>query len=699
MNRSPRQWETSTAEIQVIPRFGSDFDGSDKYSRNDEKLSETDQYTNNRNSTSYRDSNMQIMNKTLQDDVDDISSSVLSKDIPSSGMLVVGTVYACSYLPIGKGSEDINCQSFFRVILSEGSSKSSLMNARSVAYTSNPTYYDEIVQWPESSDFRFLLPSTQSNQSEIILAIYKTKIQGGNECIGQISLSIASLSEAEVITVKGSDSQLTEARRVMGAFALHVSSKSTTNMTTSEINQPEINLKLEVFWRKEIKVTPNPEVISLPKSTAKANSVGGSSIASSSRPSSAGSRVKSQQSLRPSAYGQGVTTVKPTIRKIVSAGLRKKREDDMRIERENKILLSRLQSFSNSKARQIHEQPFASNPKSNEAKSEKQEAKDQLSLRGKSDKELLDLLNTLKQQTFDKQKENHQLKGKINKYKTQSSKLQMTNDRIKKCVESFSKYSQAENTKIDVMNSRDVDDIADLKADSALSNVLKKAAERSDRSWIFSEYNLSEAAIVDQELIAIIDEHFRLQNMRRDFIIRLQTLKNKLFQNKVTSQRVQQAKNIVSKRLSQWFPSYANTIQEFHPIRVSSNPRNRLEEKNQRIDIESQINERKVFKSLMKLKNEYDGERMLHLNNLQSAEYRMKDREYKAIHSKLENVKLKYVEELEELMSERDKWRDKLKSLQDSQRVLSLRENLGSLKQIHSRLRREQKIADIMNNL
>jgi hypothetical protein len=571
-------------------------------------------------------------------------------DIPSKGCLLIGAVYSFRNMP--KDTTNSNAYSFFRILYSEGSSKSSLMNARIPILTSSSLYYDDVLQWDENNTFKLEIPTAHNQlQGEIIVSVYKTKKQGGNELVGQLVFSLSSINSS---TVSNSRSSEYESRIVQGVFPL----------TTKPDSAAEVDLHFQLVWDKN-SIKPYPAVIPIKIGASKDDSI------SQDQPNSSRLSRSQSSSSRPQSVGRAATASN-AIRKIASSGLKKKREDQLRIERENKVMQSRLLKLATSRsnpsiAKNSNANAYAPNPSPIAKPSVSKN--DGMSVGNKSkavlsDKELSDQLNKVKQDIIDKTNENANLRGQINKLKSQSAKFQQANERIKKTV---------------AMTSESSTDVQ--KQASKEKSIPAAVTVRSDKAWIFREYYLDESSVKQRELLDMIDEHFELQNIRRGLVRRIEAAKKSLSTNGYQIKRSEENRQVLIDRLKMLYPSYTG-VQQLSASRGSD--RSKLSD------------EIEIYHRLKSVKRDYQSLQAVYDEGLSSSKAKLDFEQKLAILQTMKEKKSLLQRRVSNALYERDLWQERLQIIQGNRSAFYVRDSLTKLKAVLLRLDREERISNLI---
>jgi hypothetical protein len=234
------------------------------------------------------------------------------EDIPNNVVVLNGTVRCAKELPL-LASDERDGRAFFRVLHVEGGSKSTMFRCKTMIFSSEMAADVAAPVWADGA-FRFemIVPEddcgAQELSGEILVAVYRSRWQGGNDFIGQASFELSRLVSMDVgypgdiehNTVKGSYDLIDRQGRVAGDSA-------------------EVEARLEFSWR----VPPSrPQTKAATEGPAPPSPARSRSSAKARRPASGGSTGG--------------------IRRIQSANSAKKKTEQLRIDLENKALQARI---------------------------------------------------------------------------------------------------------------------------------------------------------------------------------------------------------------------------------------------------------------------------------------------------------------------------------------------------------------------
>ena len=243
------------------------------------------------------------------------------------GVLLVGSVMSATFengdAEIGNGASDI----LFKVLFVEGGTQPAMFRCKTPIYTSSAVQFSaQGVRWRENP-FRFdmIMPDEGKGfniYGEIVVSIYRIRITGGNDLIGQATFDLTKMSKSGSLEHFQDD---VEGRSLSGKYSLLVGNRVVG----------EVEVQLNIAWKANAEAVADDDY--RPKNSIEQEKARVSKLDKSknltSRPKSAG------------GGGGGVTTkfVVPPQRKIVSKQAKKQKEDALRIEKENKLLASKIQ--------------------------------------------------------------------------------------------------------------------------------------------------------------------------------------------------------------------------------------------------------------------------------------------------------------------------------------------------------------------
>lgn len=408
------------------------------------------------------------------------------EDIPPNVVVLNGSVSCARNLPL-LPSEELNGRAFFRVLHVEGGSKSTMFRCKTMIFSSELAPDIEAPSWSQDA-FRFemIIPDddygARELSGEILIAVYRSRWQGGNDFIGQASFDLSRLvsmdigcpGEIEHNTVSGSFDLIDRGGRVAGDSA-------------------EIDATLEFSWR-------------VPPSRPQTKTVALEPPASPGRSKSA-SRAK-----RPTSAGG---TGAGGIRRIQSAQTAKKKAEQLRIELENKALQEKIKRSGTKAAKERFDEMYK---KSEPGVSKEAVVGSKLkstqggSMAAKSPTELQDMLAMYKARSAAAEKENTTLRAQATKEKAFAKKLESDIARMKSQEISSMGYG-AEESCIDAL-AIDREHITDIE----LKEMLGKR--------VVNFFALTASLLCSQEIHSCsTGEHDALQNSRRSLLRRLQNFK------------------------------------------------------------------------------------------------------------------------------------------------------------------------------
>ena len=131
-------------------------------------------------------------------DLDFQSSLHSTKELRTNGVLLKGEILGANNLP--PGNDDQNAAGvFYRVLYAEGGDESSMFRCKTPIYKSQVALDIEFPRWENDKKFRFemVLPGDETldesdftDHGDIIIAIYKSRANGGSDFIGQVCIQL-----------------------------------------------------------------------------------------------------------------------------------------------------------------------------------------------------------------------------------------------------------------------------------------------------------------------------------------------------------------------------------------------------------------------------------------------------------------------------------------------------------------------------
>jgi hypothetical protein len=391
----------------------------------------------------------------------DDQEDTYESDIPINVVVLNGIVKGATNLP-SLSDDERDGRAFFRVLHVEGGTKSTMFRCKTMIFNSSYSKTSELPIWSDGK-FRFemLLPQTDNGihelTGEILIAVYRSRWQGGNDFIGQASFDLGQAvnmntgipNEIEHNTIKGSYELIDRQGRVAGDGA-------------------EVDVILHFSWR-----VPS-HIHSHPQSQIVTKLIEPETFVPTSPPRSKTSASKTK---RPSSAG---------IRRIQSAQTAKRKSEQIRIDLENKALQMRIQRSGTQAAKNRMEslykkqEPIVTPPQGTKTTSHKQSSK-MSSYIEKSPNELLDILHTIKPKVAAAESLNTTLRAQVTKEKSLYRKME-------------TEIARMRNQELGPTNGQRLEITDPL------------AVDRND--------------IADNELKEMIGEHDALQNSRRQLIKR-----------------------------------------------------------------------------------------------------------------------------------------------------------------------------------
>lgn len=193
VNRSPAR--TLTPSPVLSPQRSSRKEPQREYSQDDEKLEASRGWENE------EEDNEQNNNKSDGDQLDEelgFQSSLHStNELNSNSVLLKGEILGANNLPQAEGDESSGV--FYRVLYAEGGDESAVFRCKTPIYKSSVAHDLEFPRWDCEKKFRFemVMPgdaavaaSNFTDHGEIIIAVYKSRVNGGSDFVGQVSIQL-----------------------------------------------------------------------------------------------------------------------------------------------------------------------------------------------------------------------------------------------------------------------------------------------------------------------------------------------------------------------------------------------------------------------------------------------------------------------------------------------------------------------------
>jgi hypothetical protein len=608
--------------------------------------------------------------------------------VPARCLLLLGTIFGASNLPDIDDSE-VDGKCFFRVLYVEGTGASTMFRCKTPIFSSNVTDDLNFPQWKEASrsfHFEMALPESSTSdrsfklEGQITVALYRVRGQGGFGFIGQTSFEIMDLVENGTNV----SHQEAEARFIGGNYPL------IDRLDRALKNGSEVQLSLQIAWRSDSGLMNDSNAIQSSQvrpSTTKSGRGNGNYSAQEEKSVNI-SRIKSSRSdggdksqsrsslprMRPSSAAVTSTLSRgPPPVKMVSAQQRKQVEERRRIEAQNKLLHSRLQS-KGTKCRgeavgSIYKNPnlraCVKSPSSNSSIGRGQKHSEKNPAPTLSD--VMETWTLIKKDVSEIEDKNLLLKATLSKLKLQTKRHTLASDRMKK----ESKFSTVnDNANISCLD----------RPDSALGGrryTHDDGAIKKNGIGVQIDDDGEFADIDDIELREVAMENFVLQQLRRDLINRAKTAIAARDEHITTVIEAEDSAGLLRARVALAVPSII-------PLPEGQDT---SEHRNLRCLVNDLNNSKLAF-----LCAEAVLEHGFHIGPLLDAI--QEDRcLLKLLKKKLEEVQ----EETEVCKSNNQYCKEKLSKLIEEKGVFKIRENISSLRIILSNLRTKKCLDNIRN--
>lgn len=605
----------------------------------------------------------------------------ISTDLPklaNRSVLLVGNVLEAFISSAANDGTDRDCKILYKVLFVEGGSQPTMFRCKTPVFTSvgvNELFHPI---WNDSQ-FRFdmLMPLDSSYQSslqlqgEVVIGFYQTRTNGGNDLIGQISFDLAEMAEV------GTSEYFEEGYEVRNVHGSH------TILSRGKEEVGEAEILLAIAWQAN-NGGDSDDVRSI------RDSVNGAATPNKSKRTN--SRFNTTTA-KATAFNQ-TKAEKPQQRKIVSAVLRKQREDNARIEKENKLLQSRIQQFATKAGKTLgtggaysgnpqaaptpppQRQNFLTAPERQKPKNFPSSSKETALLQS-----LLQILTDLKKEIASREKNNQMLRSKLLILRTQVGKYG-TSLRIKSRGSAvLSARSSMVDTKGSIngpLTTRSVS--SSMRGESPYPATRNRAdaeeehSRHDNRGANDANSRSNYYAEADAELRGLVEEYDVLQNVRRSFVGRAKTAKKK-HDEAVAVSKLIAAKQALAERRMHYFTNGESYLEEF------------VDEVNPN-DEDFQIFEQHNASLLDLLRAQSVLDEGIHLVPAQGSEA-----ELQAAVAALKQQKERLQEQVSVMKKQKDSNTSGLSKLIESSRVIHMREFIAFMRSLQLRFDRNDRIA------
>ena len=603
----------------------------------------------------------------------------ISTDLPklaNRSVLLVGNVLEAFISSAANDGTDRDCKILYKVLFVEGGSQPTMFRCKTPVFTSvgvNELFHPI---WNDSQ-FRFdmLMPLDFSNQSslqlqgEVVIGFYQTRTNGGNDLIGQISFDLAEMAEV------GTSEYFEEGYEVRNVHGSH------TILSRGKEEVGEAEILLAIAWQATSGADSDD-----------ARSIRDSVSGATPNKSKRTNRFNTDKgrlggtTAKATAFNQ-TKAEKPQQRKIVSAVLRKQREDTVRIEKENKLLQSRIQQFATKAGKTLgaggaysgnpqaaptpppqQRQNFLTAPEKQTPKNFPSSSKETALLQS-----LLQILTDLKKEIASREKGNQMLRSKLLILRTQVGKygtsLRMKSRGSAVLSARSSTVTDAKGSISGALTARSVSSA--MRGESpypATSNRTADAEQEPGRHDNRGNY------YADAELRGLVEEYEVLQNVRRSVVSRAKAAKKK-YDEAVAVSKLFTAKRALAERRMHYFTNGESYLDEFE-YEVNPNEED--------FQIFQQHNESLL--DLLRAQSVLD--EGIHLVTAQSSEA-----ELQAAVAALRKQKERLQEQVSDIKKQKDSNTAGLSKLIESSRVIRMRAFVAFMRSLQLRLDRNERIA------
>jgi len=521
---------------------------------------------------------------------------------------------------------------------------------------------------------------------EILLVVYRNRAQGGSDFVGQVSFDLTEMASTGTVEFHRSGIQ---ARSLRGSFPL-IDRKGVVAGDLAHID-----VQLELAWK------PGAVAATTAQASSSSNAAmslkgppmrGPASVAASSKAGGASAKksIAGSASMGPStkngASQLGNNMAPP--RKIVSGSSKKKREDQYRIERENKALQARLASVTKKGKSSGHtsvkkaEDVYSFDPQPKKSKEEEAgiDPKFLRQVRSSSQSELQAQFAAMKKEVSDKEKENRELKATLSRLSLNTKKYTMTLDKIKKTM---ALNALPTNGKAPSKSNQNGENLTnEAKSAFASGGEEKEEFEQEEgdakggdgggqSSKGLSEVRNAEEkeeVILDRELRECVAEHRILQEVRRGLVLRIENAKRARFSAEATLEEARRKEENIRMRLQA-----ASSGSKSNGNSDGSG--------------ELQAIERLRAVRLELARTEAARDAGIHLGPLQDS-----FTELSAIDASLARLIEATEQEVDLATKERDKNQEQLRTLNENRVVSRLRDGINVMRTVLTRIRRQRRI-------
>eukprot|EP01038_Epipyxis_sp_PR26KG_P009732 gene9732-13097_t len=533
---------------QVTPKITSPNDYQISESEDEDKQFHSSSMNNTKKSYEY--DNIQ----TISNDGEEIRQAIMSElhrldltDRSGTGnnntVILAGCISGAYNLPQLNSGDSSKSEVTYRVLFMEGGSQPASFKCKTPIFSSedasNKNPIDPIWNYPpfkfemkmpvmndtadDEEQYRYEVDkSSHFIQGEILIAIYRSRANGGNDMIGQVSFDLQEICHSGSIEYFQVGC---EARGLSGQYEL---------ISRSDNVVGTIEVELCIAWKGVPKRNESSGLMNRAQSNLVNNNRNNTSSKVLLTKSSQNLVSDNVSKLNPKSRKSVIKPTNPNQpRTIISNNAKRQREEAKRIEQQNKILQEKLMKKGGAAtASKITELGYGGILKSGGVASSEIQKKsehevrdkrlilanngDAKDLNSKSDQQqyesLLNLLNQIKKNNANDENEQKNMRAKINHLKVNIQKYEVIIDKIK------TKNKSSKETNV-------------LKSENSVSSrgtdVPKNFPGKSNKSTNYESFDdpVDEKVIVDNELQSIRDEYDVLQRVRRGIIERIKTAK------------------------------------------------------------------------------------------------------------------------------------------------------------------------------
>jgi hypothetical protein len=365
-----------------------------------------------------------------EDGPNTMASDFSTPELSDNGLLLKGEITGANNLPISTSENGEGV--FYRVLYAEGGNQSSMFRCKTPIYKSGLSFDMEFPRWSEGL-FRFemVMPgdmdrSNFTDHGDIIIALYKSRANGGSDFIGQVSVELQDFIRVGSV---GRSRPGAECRFLRGAYVLLDRHGSIIN------DGADVDLDIKLEWKPK-------QVLKLSGAGGRRGMAGttGASVAASRGATSrkttgAATTATTTAKSKKSSASTGHISSNGMAVMSTAAALKRSKQQKI-VDRQNQVLQERIMKAGPKKsAPQAKELYKSSKPESSRPSSTSRSQRDPAAAaaaKGRDDRvpamtgltkksygDLLSVYDSLRQDIATTEKEMFHIRTKVNKMRTQ----------------------------------------------------------------------------------------------------------------------------------------------------------------------------------------------------------------------------------------------------------------------------------------